>query len=176
MKSILDIKQTNIVTDGQIKDSATYKSREAARAVLLNSQNQVIIMEVSKHGYFKLPGGGIDEGESIEEALARELLEEVGRKAELICELGIITEQRDYDDGGLIQKSYCYLARQVGESQEPSLEEGELAEGMRGFIAGSIEEAINLTEEAKPDNLEGKFIQLRDLTYLKEAKKYLDKL
>jgi len=40
--------------------------------------NKVLLMERYNHGkkYYTFPGGGIDEGETIKEALARELLEE----------------------------------------------------------------------------------------------------
>ena len=96
-------------------------------------------------------------------------MEEVGCKAEIIKELGIVIEYRDFENGGLIQTSYCFLARQVGEQTESSLEEGELDEGMYEVKAKNIEEAINLLQNDKPDNLEGKFIQKRDIAFLKAA-------
>jgi hypothetical protein len=99
----------------------------------------------------------------------RELMEEVGCKAEIIKELGIVIEYRDFENGGLIQTSYCFLARQVAEQTESSLEEGELDEGMYEVKAKNIEEAINLLQNDKPDNLEGKFIQKRDIAFLKAA-------
>jgi len=130
-------------------------------------------MNVSLHSYHKLPGGGIDEGESIIQALERELLEEVGCKAEVIAELGTVIEYRNYDDGGLEQTSYCYLARQTGDQVASALEDGELAEGMVEVKAKNIDEAISLLTNDKPDNLEGKFIQKRDLAFLKAAKEQL---
>ena len=105
-----------------------------------------------------------------------ELLEEVGCKAETIFELDEIIEYRTYDDGGLKQTSYCYLARQVGKQVESALEEGELKEGMFEVKASNIDEAIKLLENDKPDNLEGKFIQKRDVTFLIEAKVQISKL
>jgi 8-oxo-dGTP pyrophosphatase MutT (NUDIX family) len=78
-----------------------------ARAVLLDSNGQVHLLFVSKHGYHKLPGGGLEEGEDAAQALERELMEEVGCKAEVITELGTIEECREYPDGGLRQISYC---------------------------------------------------------------------
>lgn len=128
MKKLLKITQQDIKFQSPLVDTGDFRERKAARAVLLDNAGKVHMLNVSKHGYHKLPGGGIDEGEEIIEALERELMEEVGCKAEIIRQLGYIIEYRDYDE--LIQTSYCYLARQVGEQQKPNLEQSELDEGM----------------------------------------------
>ena len=170
MKNLLTITEQDINPDSPRIDTTDFRERGAARAVLLDSDNKVYLLNVSKHGYHKLPGGGIDKGEEIIQAMNRELLEEVGCNAEIIAELGTITEYRNYEDGGLKQTSYCYLSKQLGEQVESALEEGELAEGMFEVKAESIDEAIELLENDKPDNIEGKFIQRRDIAFLKAAK------
>ena len=55
-----------------------------------------IAMQQSSVGEYKIPGGGVEKGESYEEALRRELLEEVGLVlvAGSMKELGEITEIR----------------------------------------------------------------------------------
>lgn len=170
MKNLLTIKEQDILPDSPAVDTSAFRKRGAARAVLLDDSGQVYLLNVSKHGYHKLPGGGIDEGEDIKQAMERELMEEVGCKAEILAELGTVIEYRNYDDGGLQQTSYCYLAKQVGEQVSSALEEGELAEGMFEVKAKSIDGAIALLSQDKPDNLEGKFIQKRDIAFLQAAK------
>lgn len=170
MKNLLTIKEQDILPDSPAVDISTFRKRGAARAVLLDDSGEVYLLNVSKHGYHKLPGGGIDKGEAVKQSMERELMEEVGCKAEILAELGTVIEYRNYDDGGLEQTSYCYLAKQVGEQFASALEESELAEGMFEVKAKSIDDAIALLSKDKPDNIEGKFIQKRDLAFLRAAK------
>ena len=57
------------------KENATYQDREGAYIIPIKD-NKIGVIKTPK-GYFLL-GGGIDEGESHEEALKRECLEEAG--------------------------------------------------------------------------------------------------
>ena len=73
-----------------------YRIRPGARAILINELSQIALMHVTKQSYYKLPGGGIDEGEDNMTALKRELLEEVGAtNIEIISEIGQVDEFRD---------------------------------------------------------------------------------
>jgi 8-oxo-dGTP diphosphatase len=170
MKTILTITEQDINPSAPSVDTSQFRERAAARAVLEDAAGHIYLLNVSKHGYHKLPGGGIDEGESTEQALQRELLEEVGCSAQIIAELGSVVEFRYYDDDGLRQTSYCYLAKQIGEQQASALEEGELDEGMFEVKVKDIDAAIELLSNDTPDNVEGKFIQKRDLYILQAAK------
>jgi ADP-ribose pyrophosphatase YjhB (NUDIX family) len=54
--------------------------RQAARAVLLDPDDHVLLVRFvfPKGTFWALPGGGLDEGESVENGLRRELREELG--------------------------------------------------------------------------------------------------
>lgn len=170
MNHLLTIKEQDIKPESPVVDTSSFRKRSAARAVLLDPKGGVYLLKVGKHDYHKLPGGGIDDGEDVKAALARELMEEVGCTGEIVAELGTILEYRNYDDGGLEQTSYCYLAQQTGEQGEAALEEGEIEEGLHEVKVDSIDAAIALLESDKPNNLEGHFIQKRDLAFLNAAK------
>jgi ADP-ribose pyrophosphatase YjhB (NUDIX family) len=48
------------------------------RAVIRDDQGRVLLMRRSDFGYWSLPGGAMELGQSATEALAREVMEEVG--------------------------------------------------------------------------------------------------
>ena len=152
----------------------TFKKRSAARAVLLDEHGAVYLLNVSKQGYHKLPGGGVEDGEELAAAMRRELLEEVGCEAEIIAEVGEIKEYRKFQK--LDHSSYCFVARQVGEKHNSALEEGELADGMYDIKVASIDAAIVLLQHDVPKNDAGKFIQRRDICFLEVAKQVLGKV
>ena len=94
-------------------DWATYTDRVGARAVLINDEGQIALMHVTNRGYYKLPGGGMDEGETIEETLRRELKEEIGADSiEILSEIGQIDEYREIWSKKSIHQ--CFLVRLSG--------------------------------------------------------------
>ena len=92
----------------EASDQPISYTRHAARAVLFNAAGQVAIMHFTATGSYKLPGGGINEGEDTIAALHREIREETGYEITDIKELGEVVEYRYYC--GMHQVSYCYTA------------------------------------------------------------------
>lgn len=62
--------------------------RQAVRVVLLDSNRQVAIINVQKFGYYKIPGGGTEAGETLIMTAKREVKEETGCECKIITELG----------------------------------------------------------------------------------------
>lgn len=75
---------------GQRTVGQVYRPRPAAYAVVTDAHRQVAIVLTAK-GYF-LPGGGIESGETAEEALVREVREECGRSIHILGKIGEATE------------------------------------------------------------------------------------
>jgi 8-oxo-dGTP pyrophosphatase MutT (NUDIX family) len=168
MKQLGEIRQSNVYPELADTDPSDFEHREAARAIVVDASGQVALLWVGKHGYHKLPGGGVEDGEDIAQALEREILEEIGCHAEVADELGQIVEYRD--KWGQKQTSYCYVAKQVGEKGEPDFTKEELDDGFEIVWAANLDDAINLLENDKPDNYVGMFIRTRDLQFLRAAK------
>ena len=168
MNVITEIREQDVNPDAPLIDSSEFDHREAVRAVVVNDVGQVALLNVSKRGFHKLPGGGMVPDENKAEALAREVLEEIGCKIEIVAELGEIVEYRD--EWRQIQASYCYFAKQVGEQRQNSLTEKEREEGFEIVWAKDLDDAIATLEADNPSGYDGKRMRPRDLAILRAAK------
>ena len=157
------------IEDKHFVDKNDTWKRSAARAIVFDDDGLMPLMFVSKFNYHKLPGGGIDKGESQKEACKRELLEEAGCKITIGKEVGIVTERRE--KWNFDQTSYCFLGKVV-KKEDQHLEKSEIDEGFK-LMWVSLDDAIRILKKDKPQNYEGKFIQQRDLAFLEEAKKLI---
>lgn len=137
-----------------------YELRKSARAILLNEEGQIALLKVKAGKYHKLPGGGIEFAESIESALEREVMEEVGAVISIGQKIGIITEYRSQFKQ--IQESHFYQCKTVGEIGAPTYTEREALDGF-SLIWVHYEEALRIMRTDKPENYIGKFINKRDL-------------
>lgn len=82
----------------------------AFSAVLSNGRIAMVKVEEEGRSFWTLPGGGVEQGETCEEAAVREAMEEVNLDVEIIRFLFA----REYSAG----TEYCYLAEpRLGEPQ-----------------------------------------------------------
>ena len=94
------------------------RDRPSARAILLNDKNEIALLHVKGRDDFgdrdhlETPGGGVEEGESFEAALCREMGEELGIKADILAEVGIIANEYNLLERRDVQ--HYYLARAAG--------------------------------------------------------------
>ena len=73
----------------------TGNTRFCARVLLKNEKGEFCVVKSEKYGFLQLPGGGIEEGENITEALRRETREETGWLITEIQPIGYIIENRN---------------------------------------------------------------------------------
>ena len=109
---------------GTKQDDIEYIERKGSYGVAM--QGDMVLVEMAKLGCF-LPGGGIDDGETIEQALQREFIEETGYKIISWQEIGAAVEYQDeLHEGGSIHTKrirYFYLV-ELGEKGEPTYADG----------------------------------------------------
>jgi 8-oxo-dGTP diphosphatase len=102
----------------------------SAGAIVLNNEGKILLILGPRRGW-EQPGGNVEEGESIRDAVIREVKEETGIDIEVTKFCGIYQNLRS----GTI--STCWLARAIGGEIRTSNESLEV-----GFF--SIEEALRM--------------------------------
>ena len=146
-------------------------TRIATRAIVIK-ENKILLMFTERYNDYSLPGGGVDESESLIDGFKRELSEETGAlDITNINPFGLYEEYRPHHSDKHFPEcsmmhmlSYCYtcdIAEQLGET---TLEDYEIKNGMQVRWV-SIDEAIqHNTETMNNDKKQGLSIQRE--TYL----------
>ncbi len=166
---------TEITDEAFGKESIAFnnpKVRYGARGIVVSEDGLIAIFNKKAKNEYKLPGGGIDEGETPEEAFQREVLEETGCKIDNITQLGITKELKSLDN--FQQISYVFSAKVSEITNELNLTQKEKDEGAE-LIWLTLEEALdkitNCAKNLKASNYENiyhsMFINYRDREILK---------
>ena len=147
------------------------KPRKTARAIVVNPRGMIAVMYAAKYGIHTLPGGGVEEGESIEDALRREIAEETGCRIASCSPLGYVEENRAHAD--YTQLSYYYLVRTPDETLRPQLTEQEAAGGTRALWC-TYEEALARIAAPVFERPQGRFLQARDMAVLTACQHWMN--
>lgn len=75
-------------TFGKIEETLTYQTRYAAYIIVSKPENNTMVLVQAPNGAYFLPGGEIEGTETKEEAIHREVLEELGISVEIGHYLG----------------------------------------------------------------------------------------
>jgi len=112
--------------DGSEGDFYLKKEDSPVCVLALTEAKEVILAKQFRPGpkkvLLELPGGGIEKGETSEEAIARELLEETGYAG------NIQQVTRAYECGYSPMHRYCFVATNCKKITEPALDDGEFIE------------------------------------------------
>lgn len=117
-----------------------FEERLTGKVVLFNDEGNIALMGNALNDFFILPGGGVEDDESILDGIRRECREETGCEIEIQETLGVTEDFRSRDGKHCI--SFCYVAKVVSLG-EPMLTEGEAKIGV--YVKWlSLPEAVEL--------------------------------
>lgn len=167
-------KEKDVFPDrGRDGKNVTFKDRLTVKAIVFDDKDKVALVGNKINSFYLLPGGGVNETESIEEGLRRECLEEIGCQIDILGTIGTIEDFRDRDEMHCI--NHCYIAKLIGEKGELKLTEEEKANGLH-TIWVSLNEAVDILNKGVDKLKKGEvtfyntgFNILRDSLFLKKA-------
>lgn len=150
--------------------------RTVARAIVYDENRQFYFVRAERDDDFgkatiiETAGGGVEEGEDLLTAVQRELKEELGVQAEVICQIGVI---EDYYN--LIHRHNInnYFLCKVVTFGEKNLTPDEMKHFHLSTLKLSYEEAVQEYIN-RADTRLGKLVANRELPVLHRAKEILD--
>lgn len=90
----------------------------AVSAIVTDAQDRILLILRTDNGYWSIPGGGLNPGESVTGATVREVKEETGIDCQVTSLVGIYSDPDHvaaYDDGEVRQEfSICFITRMTG--------------------------------------------------------------
>lgn len=157
--------------DNQYEDKGHNHTRSIVRAVVYDDFNRIALTKINAkdifglRDYYELPGGGVNQKETLINALKRELDEELGAKINNIVPLGRVVDFYNLINRKNNQHYYLCHVSSLGESHQ---EEREL-QLIEKIVWVDIDTAISLYETMQ-NELVGFLVKQRELPILKIAK------
>lgn len=112
------------IFENQTIEPDVYEPRLTVKGIVLDVDNKIAILSNGEHSLF--PGGGVEEGETLEAGFTRECKEEIGCDVEIISKIGEALQFRAKN-----KKKYdihFFVAKVIGEKGRPTTtQEGELS-------------------------------------------------
>ena len=116
-----------------------------------NDQDRILLIRRTDNNYWSIPGGQVEPGESLPQAVTREVAEETGMRCEVTALVGIYSDPGHvaaYDDGEVRQEfSICYATRLLGGQIQTSAESSRRPVRQPGRTARLHDPSIDTTAD-----------------------------
>ncbi len=145
VKKRTSIKDEKELKKHQLEDDAIRPMAITVKIVVLNSEHKILLLKRTKNSLnpekWDLPGGHIDKGETIQEAIEREVLEETGLNVEIGPIINVVEFSKEHKAFKSEKRGLRYIA--FTKDTEVELRDNEHTE----FKWLSFNEAIELLED-----------------------------
>ena len=152
--------------------------REIVRAIVFDDDGYFYFVRAVRDDDFgkatliETSGGGVEKGEDLHTAILRELKEELGAEAEILCKIGVVDDYYNLIHRHNINNYYLCKDKAFGEK---NLTQDEIESFHLSTLKLSFDEAVSEYQKLSATPI-GKLIANRELPILKQAKRILDTL
>lgn len=101
--------------------------RMASRGIIVNDEGKIAVIYKKNKNEYKLPGGGIEDGENVKEAFKRECEEEIASQVEITNFIGTTEEYKSQEN--FKQLSFVFEGKKIIELNNTNFTEQEKNEG-----------------------------------------------
>ena len=164
------------LTDNEWEFTFTDHDRDIVRAIVFDDDGYFYFVRAVRDDDFgkatliETSGGGVENGEDLKLALTRELMEELGAKAEIICKIGVVDDYYNLIHRHNINNYYLCRVTEFGEK---NLTKDEIESFHLSTLKLTFDEAVSEYERLSSTKV-GRLIANRELPILKHAKLILD--
>lgn len=150
----------------------TDHNREIVRAIVFDEEGFFYFVRAERDDDFgkatliETSGGGVEQGEDLLVAIARELKEELGASVEILCKIGVVSDYYNLIHRHNINNYYLCKAISFGEK---NLMPDEIEEFHLSTLKLTYEEAIQEYERCACTKI-GRLVANRELPILQQAK------
>ena len=153
----------------------TDHDRQIVRAVVFGDDKNFYFVRANRDDDFgaatliETSGGGVEEGEDLQEAIHRELKEELGIESEIICKIGVVSDYYNLIHRHNINNYFLCRAVSFGDKH---LTPEEIKDFHLSTLKVTYDEAVEEYEKRRESRL-GRLVCNRELPVLKKAKEIL---
>lgn len=161
--------------DTEWPDTGVDHDRPIVRAIVTDGEGYFYFVRATRDDQFgkatliETSGGGVEPGEDLVTAIRRELSEELGAEADVLCKIGVVSDYYNLIRRHNINNYYLCRVRSFGEKH---LTEDEREQFHLSTLKLTYREAVE-EYERRADTRIGRLIAQRELPVLQRAKEIL---